>query len=370
MPGLAAWSESLRQIASQPLEGCPDFPAIARRFEAWWAGALRDRPIFIGSANRNPARPITRRLDLLAHPEAWWAARLEDLRQTCWVGDAVPQVRVDFGPVCLGGIMGGRTEFGADTTWTHAFVKDDWSNAPDWVLRDDAPLWVTMRRLFRLAATESKGRWLVCTPDLGGMADVLLNLRGAQALCLDVIEQPERVRAAVNALYPAWHAAFSELNHIACDAGAGLLHWLSLWSNQPYHIGSCDFNFMISPPIFRDLFLPDVVRQALTVGRLVFHLDGPGAARQIDVLLERPELQAIQFTPGEAKPSALRWIEMFRKIQQHGRSLLIICPAAEVLAVCDALRPEGLAFLVTEALTPEALDQLFDQFRRRYGCLP
>lgn len=366
MPELAAWGDSLRAISAQPLELCPDFPAIARRFEAWWAGGLMDRPIFIASANTIPERPITRRLELLASPEPWLEEKLADVRQTHWVGDAIPNLRVDFGPVCLGGMMGGRTEFGADTTWTHAFINDAWSNAPDWRLRDDDPLWASMRRLFRLAAMAARGRFLVCTPDLGGSGDVLLNLRGSEPLCLDVLEQPHRLRAALAALYPAWHEAFAELNRIACHAGAGLFHWLSLWSNQPYHICSCDFNFMISPAVFESLFLPELERQAATVGRAVFHLDGSGAARHIDALLELPELQAIQFTPGEGTPSALAWVDMFRKVQQRGRALLVICPAGEVLALCDVLRPEGLAILITESMSPQALDELFKQFVRRF----
>jgi hypothetical protein len=131
-------------------------------------------------------------------------------------------------------------------------------------------------------------------------------------------------------------------------------------------IPACDFNFMIGPKEFERVCLPDIARQAATVGRAVFHLDGPGAARHIDALLEVPDIQAIQFTPGEGTPSALAWVEMFRKIQAKGRSVLVICPANEVLALCDALRPEGLAIMITESLTPKTLDDVFAQLTSRY----
>ncbi len=364
---LSDWAHTLQQMAAEPLEFCPDFPTIARRFEAWWAHDVLDRPIFIGMANTNPSRPITRRLEFLHDPDAWFEAKYADLRQLHRVGDALPRIRVDFGPVLLSGMLGGKLEFGADTGWTHAFIKDDWSNAPDWTIHEDNPWWNLLRHLLQRVAEDARGRYLVCTPDLGGSGDVLLNLRGSTQLCMDVIDQPERVRAAVDAIYPAWRQAFTEMYRIVLGRGAGLIHWLGLWSNRPYMIPACDFNFMIGPREFERLFLPDIARQAATVGRAVFHLDGPGATTHIDALLSVSEIQAIQFTPGAGTPSALAWVDMFRKIQRRGRSVLIICPPEEVLPLCEVLRPEGLALIIDGDLTPEELDALFERFCRRYG---
>lgn len=366
IPELAGWAQQLQQMAAQPLALCEDFPTIARRFEAWWAHDLLDRPLFIGTANRNPDRSITRRLELIQSPDVWFAAKLADLQQTHRVGDALPSIRADFGPVLLGGMLGGNIEFGADTTWTHAYIADDWSNAPDWVLREDNRWWQLLQTLAQRVAGDAAGRYLVCTPDLGGSADVLLNLRGSTPLCMDVIEQPQMIEAAVDAIYPAWRTAFTRLYEIVLGRDAGLIHWLGLWSNQPYMIPACDFNFMIGPREFERLFLPDIARQAATATRAVFHLDGSGAARHIDALLDVPDIQAIQFTPGAGTPSALAWVEMFRKIQRRGRSLLAVCPAGEVLALSEALRPEGLAILLDGALSPPELDALFTQFTRRY----
>jgi hypothetical protein len=367
LPQRDEWTARLRHMAEQPLEFCPDFPAIAKRLEAWWAHDALDRPVIMGSANPNPRRPINRRLELLAQPDSWFEAKLADMKQQYRVGEALPFIRADFGPVMLGGMLGGRTEFGADTTWTHAFIDDDWSNAPDWALRDDNPWFALLQELAERVCADAAGRYLLCTPDLGGSADVLLNLRGSEPLCLDVLEQPERIASAVVAIYPAWRRAFARLYEIAHQHGAGSIHWLGLWSNEPYMIPACDFNFLIGPREFERLFLPDIARQAATAGRAIFHLDGPGAARHVDALLDLPELQAIQFVPGAGTPSTRPWIEMFRTIQRRGRAVLVMCPPHEVFELCDALRPEGLAIAIEGALTPTELDQLFEQFCRRYG---
>lgn len=368
MPELPSWTETLRSVSREPLELCPEFPTIARRMEAWWAHECLDRPVFLGTANRNPERPLERRLELVDDPDAWFEAKRADLMQTHRAGDALPYIRADLGPVSLGGMLGGAIGIGADTAWTHAFINDDWSNAPDWSAPEGSRWWNVMGTLAERAAREAGGRYLVCTPDLGGAADVLLNLRGSSDLCTDVMIQPERVREAVDALYPAWHKAFVELYRVTTGRhGCGLIHWHGLWSDRPYVIPACDFNYMVSPEVFEDLFLPDIARQCATVGRAVFHLDGSGAARHIDALLEVPDLQAIQYTPGAGTPSALAWVDMFRKIQAKGRSVLAFTPADEVLALCEALSPEGLAIQVEGIRSPEELDCLFEEFCRRFG---
>jgi len=57
---------------------------------------------------------------------------------------------------------------------------------------------------------------------------------------------------------------------------------------------------------------------------------------------------------------------MFRKIQSAGRALQIICPPDEVLALCDELQPEGLALWSEGVLSSADLDDLFEQFCKRY----
>ena len=113
--------------------------------------------------------------------------------------------------------------------------------------------------------------------------------------------------------------------------------------------------------------MPDIARLAATAGRSIFHLDGQGATRHIDALLEVKEIQVIQYVPGAGTPSALKWVEMFRKIQKAGRSLQIICPPEQVLPLCDELRPEGLAFWMETALPPDKLDRLFELLCSKYS---
>lgn len=367
IPEIEIWSRQLREIATQPLENCEDFPIIAQRYEAWWAHDVLDRPVFIASADKNPARPLRRRLELLDQPDAWLEAKLADMAQLHRVGDKLPTLRVDFGPVAMGGLFGGRVEFKEDTTWTHASIADDWSNEPAWTIAEDNAWWNLMRARFDQAALHAPGHYVITAPALGGSADVLLNLRGASQLCIDVIDQPGKITAALDRIYAGWRDAFAESYRRTVERGAGIMRWANLWSNRPYFVTECDFNYMISPRQFERLFLPDIARIARTAGRSLFHLDGPNATRHLDALLAVPEIQAIQYVPGAGTPSALKWVEMFRKIQHAGKSLQILCPPEEVLPLCDELKPEGLAFWLELVLPPNELDQLYEQFCRRFA---
>lgn len=366
MPELDRYATALQSIATQPLEYCPDFPKICQRFDAWWNQACLDRPVFICAANSNPARPITKRLELLDSPEEWLEAKLADLQQMHRVGDTMPMVRPDFGPVVLSGAFGGKVEFTADTTWTHAFINDDWSNAPEWHLDPDNPWWAKILRFSQLVAAQGRGKFLFQTPNLGASADILLNLRGSTELCLDVVDQPEKISAAVEAIYPAWRDGTRQLFDLALAEGVGVTHHCMTWCGLPHTPLECDFNFMIGQEDFERLFLPDIARQSATLNRCLFHVDGPGAVKHLDALLSVPSIQAIQYVPGGGTPSALPWVGMFRKIQAAGKSVQIVCPAEEVLQLCQELKPEGVCFLASSSPPPDELDQLFAEFERQF----
>jgi hypothetical protein len=347
------------------MELCEHFPEIVQRFEAWWERELVDRPIFLGMANTRLERPINRRLDLLDDPESWFAAKYQDMLQLHRCGDMLPHIRVDFGPVFLASIFSGQRLFGADTGWTPAMINDDWSNI-EWAFSKRDPWWQRMAALLVRVSAAAKGQFAVCSPNLGGAGDILLTLRGATELSLDLLDQPEKVQHAIRSIYPAWWQSFRDLYRIPKSKGAELIHWLYLRSSTPYVIAECDFSYMISTKHFEDFFLPDIARQAAEVERSVFHMDGPGCTKHVDAVLSIAELDAIQFTPGVENPSALPWVKMFRKIQAKGKSLLVICPAEEVLTLCDELSPKGLGVLIETPLTSQELDELYEQVSKKF----
>jgi hypothetical protein len=351
-PNHRIWAERLQSAAAAPLQLCPDFPRIAARHEAWWNVERDGPPLLIAAVNRCPERPILRHLDLLVDPSAWLAARRMLLEQQAYSPDWFPWLRVDFGPVMLGGLLGAPVEFISDTTWTHACIPDDWSGQPDWTISTHNPWQRLLPELIEVLARDAQENYIFCTPSLGGSADVLMNMRGPEGLCLDLVDRPERIRTAVEAIYQAWRKSYDLIWTTAAQFPVGVINWVGMWSNQPYHVLECDFNYLIGPRDFQEFFLPDLVRQAKAAGRAIFHLDGPGAARHIDMLLEQEEIQAIQYVVGAGNQSR-PWLPMLKKIQDRGRALQIACEGNEVLELAENLRPEGLAFLTSFQTTEE-----------------
>jgi len=53
----------------------------------------------------------------------------------------------------------------------------------------------------------------------------------------------------------------------------------------------------------------------------MYHLDGPEEIKHLDMLLEIPELKAIQWVPIPGKGHYRDWLPLFKKIQKAGKSL-------------------------------------------------
>ncbi len=360
------WTADLERIAGQPLALCEDFPAIAARHEAWWNHGLIDRPVFIAHGGRGGPAPHGKCIELMNEPAKWLEARRQQLANQQPIGDGLPHIRVDLGPAALGPMLGGRVDVSPNTVWTHPHIDDDYANAPTGGLHDDAPFTRYFRECLEVLAADAAGRYLVMSPDIGGCGDTLTNLRGPDNLSMDMIDQPDRAIAALEGMYPAWRQAFETLYDTAVARHeAGVITWLGLWSNRPYTVTNCDFNALIGPREFEQVFLPEIDRIARSAGRSVFHLDGPDAARHADALAELDSLDAIQFTPGAAAPGALAHAPMLKRLQAAGKCIIPFTPVDEVLPLIDALSPEGLAMIVVGPA--DRVRQVLAEVNERFG---
>ena len=87
---------------------------------------------------------------------------------------------------------------------------------------------------------------------------------------------------------------------------------------------SCDFICMISDSMFRRVILPSLEREIAHMRHSLFHLDGPGALRHLDALLELDNLTGIQWVYGSGAGPAGRWIDVYRRIQDAGKCLQVV----------------------------------------------
>ena len=339
----------------------PDWAQARKRMEAWWEGELLDRvciritaPIKQDSRPQPPPVPPE-------ELESWWMdpalviPRLEaDLARIWWGGEAFPvmhpvSTRIPAIPAVY---LGCPLSFvGTSTAWCSEIIHD-WAHPPE--LRfDETNKWYRKSvELFRAAGERAHGKYCLGGPDLNGPGEILARLRGSQNLALDLVDNPATVREAMGNINLVWMEYWHAINNVINEYVQGCVGWMGLWSDLPAVELECDFSIMISNDMFRDFFLPHIRRQTEWVARSVYHLDGPGAVRHLDSLLELPRLTAIQWVPGAGAAPMTEWIPLLKRIQDAGKRIFIDCRDHEVEPLLTQLRPEGL-LLSTRSVSVE-----------------
>jgi len=244
------------------------------------------------------------------------------------------------------------------TAWADPIIKD-WRSLPDLTFSRTNTWWQITERLFEVVGRRAEGRYFVGVPDLNGPGEIVARLRGTQELCLDCVEHPDEVRAVREQVDAAWLQIWQAATGLARRWQDAYLFWLGVWSSKPATDLQCDFSAMISPKMFRDLFLPGIEQQTRWVERTIYHLDGPDAIRHLDALLELPRLCAIQWVPGAGAPPALHWLPLLKRIQAGGKGLWVQALPSEVETLLRELQPEGLLLRVN-CSTPGEADALME----------
>lgn len=340
-----------------------DWDACRARIDAWWHGEIIDRAAIKVTAPRGHAETPAPDMDDL---ESYWTdperviPRLErSVEATYWAGEAFPVVfPVSIGMVAiLGNYLGCPIRFiNTQTTWSMPIIED-WKNRSELRFDRDNRWWRVSARLLEYASARAEGRYYIGVPDLNGPGEILSRLRSPEALAIDLLENGDAVKAALEEANRAWLRYWEAAEGIIHQYIGGYLHWMGIWSESPSTDLQCDFSCMISSEMFDEFFLPAFEQQTEWVGRTIYHLDGPGAIRHLDSLLELPELTGIQWVPGAGAAPMREWVPLLRRIQDAGKLVYIGCGKDEVELLLTELRPEGL-LLGTHCDTAEEADAL------------
>ena len=90
----------------------------------------------------------------------------------------------------------------------------------------------------------------------------------------------------------------------------------------------------------------------------VFHVDGKGMLRHLDVLLSIPQIQAIQWVQGVGDDLPIQqWLPVIRKIQDAGKGAIVDLQLDELEPFVAAMKPDGL-YLCIPAEEQDQLDIL------------
>jgi hypothetical protein len=328
--------------------------------EAFWHRAIVDRPVVQVTAPRDSTAPWGwwRILDEFAqaNPETMVRDMLASWENTYFAGDAYPTYFPNFGPGAITACLGAPIYYdnAQNTSWQdHTAASLDDIVIPETL---SGPLWDTALAWNRLLAELAPGRFVAGIVDLGMGADALASLRGPDGLCLDLLDDPERVKGLLRQLFHLWTRTYDTL-YQAFPAGNGSNCWLTAWAPGRTYPLQNDFSCMVSASMYREIFLDDLKAYCDWLDYPVYHLDGPNAVKHVDALLEIPSLRAIQWTEGAGQPPMPHWIPMLRRIQDAGKGIVIHVAAEHLTLLMAGLRPEGV-ILTLGAPTPAAADAL------------
>ncbi len=324
-------------------------PETLKRFERFWKGEEADRPVlYISFPREEPdpgveppdyARPADR-LD----PEAMLAQARYKLSRAGYFAEGFPHFFVNYGPgvlhACIGGDLHVRDE---RTIWFPEFL-DDLADFEKLRFDPGGKWWRKITETTRLLLAEVGDELVVSYTDIGGNADILASLIGSQKLLMECADRPEVVKAAMGHVHGLWMQSF---NHVHDTLAAGqdvFTPWYSVLSAGRMYMTQCDFNAMIGPDMFRELFAPELGATYRELDNPAFHLDGLNTQVHVPALIEQG-VQCIQWTPPPGH-KAVESIDMFRQIHEAGVSITCGADPEHVETFCRELDHRRICLLV------------------------
>lgn len=335
---------------------------LRERYLAYWNRENHDRPLMSVTAPgaRRSGPPIPRPDSL---KKAWTdvdyivkCARRQ-AGQLYYAGEAFPLYCPNLGPDLVGAICGCELVFGEDTSWARPSVAG-WESLPPITFNPQNPYFVKIMEITRAVLRDSRGDYLVGVTDLHPGSDALVSLRGAEAACIDLVENaPELVRRS-DEIFEVYRRVYTALDEEIRAVQQGSTCWMGILNpTRGWYPVSSDFSCMISPADYEYLVAPAIEREIDFLGAAIYHLDGPDALRHLDRILAMERLNGVQWVYGAGQPSARHWIHVLKKIQRAGKLIEITAEPEDVETLCSQLRPEGVHITVSAA-SPEQADEL------------
>lgn len=135
-----------------------------------------------------------------------------------------------------------------------------------------------------MALERCAGKSLVGYTDLHPGVDCVAAWRDPQQLCIDMLESPDRVKSLIELSIRDFDRVYTHFDTMLKTHGQLSVSWMDIPSFGRMHIPSCDFSALISPRMFEEFCLPVLQREVTSMTHNVFHVDGKGVARHIDIL--------------------------------------------------------------------------------------
>lgn len=347
---------------------------IKRYYIAWWNCEVLDKAaLMITAPCKNHQQDETLRgspEDRLNKEKVLDLAE-RNIRNTLYGGLAFAQYWPNFGTDVFSAYMGAFLEFSpfaseAPVSWVdwNRPVFKDYSDLSVLEIKEKNFYWQKTKEFTSYALERSQGNYLVGITDLHAGIDSLAVLRGGpEKLCMDLVDNPNGVKGAMKLLWKAWHKVYKKSYEIIKKGQEGTCAWINLWAPGKMYPVQNDFTCLISTKMYEKFFLEELLNEINYLDYSIYHLDGPDALKHLDMLLEIPRLNAIQWIPGAGltKKGVAEWMPIYKKIQAKKKAIIVYCKPNEVGFIIDSLSPEGL-LIATSCSSQQEAEELLSYY--------
>lgn len=332
-----------------PIDAIPDWEQRLARHNAFWEREIIGRPpvyMTIEKPNASYPRPAAKSY---ASVRDWWMdfeyradCMLAEVMNTEYLGDALPQTYPSVGPEVFSAYLGCEMEYvDRETSWSVPNL-DDWQEVGKVRFSEDNLYWQQTVAFTEVLLEVGRGRFYTGLTDLHPGGDALAAFRDPQRLNMDLLDSPSEVKSLLSYVDQVYFQVYDYFYHKLSAAGQAITTWMPICSSKRWYVASNDFSCMISPRMFEEFFLPGLIAEFRHYDASIYHLDGPGAIKHLDRLLEVPELNAIQWVAGAGHGGIADWVWLYQKCQAAGKGLELALGVEELEVVIETLKPEGL----------------------------
>ena len=350
------------------LEGKPDIEEALSRVEAWFNHETLDRPLVrFSEHNADFAGAHERAHRSWPNLKArWFDAEfqvdffLESIQGRTFYGETFPVFWPNLGPNVFAAFHGAELEFGEVTSWVQHCIHE-WNDLERLKFDFQNEYFQGIERLTRVALEKCTGKFMVGYTDLHGSLDCVADWRGQEQLCLDIMDNPEKVHTMVGLANEYFFPVFDRYDDVLKAHGQLSVTWMGIPSKGKMHIPSCDFSTMISKETFCEFYFPTLQEEVRHMTRNIFHVDGTGVLRHLDYILSLPQIQAIQWVQGVGDDlPIMQWLHVIKKIQAAGKGVLVDLQLSELEPFIAAMKPDGLYLCIAaeEKIQPNILKRL------------
>lgn len=331
---------------------CNNWDKIMERYKEYWALENHDRPILSIRAPKKHTEGKTERFhgslkEQWMDTEYMIKSNNREMQNTYYAGEAFPVLNPNLGPDYFAACYGTDLAFGADTSWSIPFLRDeDVEEYRGFVLQTQNEYYRKMIEMTKAAVEDGKDKYLVGITDIHPGLDGLVSMRGPQELCMDTLDNPEFIKKGAMDLLDGFKIIYDELYALTTSFQKGSTNWMGIWHESRWYPTCCDFSCMISEQMYEELVVEELVEELKFLDASIYHLDGPDALKHLDRLLKIDALKGIQWVYGAGQPTASHWLEVLRRIQDAGKMIQIDVRPEELEVMLENLRPEGVMYTI------------------------